>query len=100
MPGVAPDDARVVMRIDRPAAGHGHIARAGFDRDQRHRVVMLVLVGEFGMRVLVIHVPFEDFLPLRFLGRQPQALEAVDHRRIEAVTGGMADREAHQARNR
>ena len=93
------DHPGMVVRVHLAAASDRHLGRLGFDRDQRGRVVVLVLIGQLLVRMVVFHRPFEDFLPLRFLRRQAQPLEGVHNRRIEAVSRGMTNREAHQLRN-
>ena len=94
-----PDHARMIVGIHPPAAGDGHLLRPCFDRDQVYRVVMLVLINELGMGIVIFHLPFEDFLPLRLLRGQPQALQRMNHGRVEKIASRMTDREAHQARN-
>src|SRR5690606_16151895 len=95
--GVVPDDAGVVLGIDRPAATDDDLPRALFDGDQRYRIAMLILVGELQPGVLVLHVPRQNRLLLRRLGRQAKALERVYGGLGEGVAGRMADREAHRS---
>ncbi len=93
------DHPGMVRGIDLAAAGHRDLACAAFHGNQSHAVVVLVVVGQFLMRVFEFHVPGEDFLPLCGLGRQSQPLERVNDRFGKAITGGVADIEEHQARN-
>ena len=99
MAGVTPDHACMIRGVDLAAADHRDFAGATVHGHQSHPVVMLIVIGQFLVRVFQLHVPSEDFLALGGLGRQPQALERVDDRFGEAVAGGVADLEAHQARN-
>jgi hypothetical protein len=99
VPGVLPDHAGMVAGVDFPPAGDRDDRRLANDRNQRRRVVVLIFVSQFGRCVIVLHLPGHDFLTLRFLGRQAQALQRVDNRFGEAIAGGVADGEAHQDRN-
>jgi len=98
------DHARIVERLDHAGAGDGDFARARLDRDEVHRVEMLIVIFELEMRVVILHLPAQDFLALGLLGRQTHALQRMDHRIGEGIMGGVADRKSHReslyARNR
>ena len=89
------DHPGMIARFDCSVAVDGHLFGPGLDRDQRHVVVMLVLVLQLLTGVAVIHRPVEHRLALRLLRSQAQPLQRVGDRLVEAVAGDVADRQAH-----
>lgn len=92
---MASDHAGIVLRFDHAAAGDGYFAGPGIDPDKRYRVVILIIIFEFEMRIFIAHFPIQYLLPLRFLGRKPQTLQRMHHRGRKSVACGMTDREFH-----
>ena len=100
MPGVRPHDPGIVRRADQSGAGNRDLLRARFDRDKDGAVMVLIVVFRFQLRADQVHVPCMDLLAVGGLGRQPQALQPVRDRLVEAVMRGVANGQAHQAVNR
>ena len=97
VPRMAPDHPGVIFGHDGALTGHRHLMRAGSQPDQRDVVEVLIIILQFGMGVIEGHRPVDNALALRFLGRQPQPLQRVNHRLRKGIMGGVPDRKGHGA---